>query len=118
MLGEWFGVSDAALAWLFLGLLGLGFVALAVWGWSMRAAAIHLERAHPDWFEALRARSRRRLARLAVVSELQTVLMQGEPIPEAVRADPVFARFLERERRLRGLFVPLALAAFAVYALG
>ncbi|MFO7856276.1 MAG: hypothetical protein R6V44_13890 [Paracoccaceae bacterium] len=111
-------LSDAAIARLFLGVIALGFLVLTVWGFQIRAAAIHLERTHPDYFEALRRRSRRRLPRLAVVSELQTALFGKETIPEEVAADPTFARFLERERRLRNLFVPLSLVAFLIYALG
>jgi hypothetical protein len=111
-------LSDAALARLFLGVLAIGFLVLTIWGFQIRAAAIHLERAHPDYFEELRRRSRRRLPRLAVVSELQTALFGKEEMPEAVTADPVFARFLRRERTLRNLFVPLALVAFLIYAVG
>ena len=112
------GLSDAATARLFLGLLAIGFVALTVWGVLIRNAAVHVQAAHPDWAGTLRARSKRRLARLAIVSELQSALFSGEKLPENVEKDPVFARFVERERRVRGLFVALALAAFAVYALG
>ncbi len=103
---------------LFLGLLAIGFMVLSVWGLTVRSLAIHLQAQHADWAETLRSRSRRRVARLAVVSELQTALATDEEIPQAVRDDARAATLIAREAGTRRLFVPIALAAFGVYVLG
>ena len=97
--------------------IGAGLLALFAWGIAVQRLVVRLERRHPAWFETLRARSRRRARRLAAGAELQGVLFRGDPIPEDVLADPVAARLIALERRLRGLFVPLALTGFLIFAL-
>ncbi|MEO1686738.1 MAG: hypothetical protein AAFU61_02415 [Pseudomonadota bacterium] len=112
------GLPPWLVEYVFMALLGAGFLALTAWGIALQRLVSRLERAHPDWYWTLRRRSKRALNRLAVSAEYQTVVYQNEPIPDEVMADPVTARLVGWERKLRGLFVPVALAGFLVYAMG
>ncbi len=118
MTGGEIGGPPEWLQTLFLGLLAIGFVVLAVWGWAVRSLAIHIQTHHPEWAGTLQARSRRRVARLAIVSEIQAALATSEEIPQDVRDDPRAATLIAREAGTRRLFVPIAILAFAVYVLG
>lgn len=103
--------------WLFAAAVAGLLAVVAVWGVAVQRLTRRAETAHPDWYAALRARSRKKAARLAVSSELQRALFAGEALPAAVRADPVCARWLRAEAAARRAFVPLALVGFAVFAL-
>jgi ferric-dicitrate binding protein FerR (iron transport regulator) len=92
--------------------------ALTGWGVALQRMTARLERDHPEAFATLRARSKRKAARMAVVSELQGALSKGETLPGAAERDPALARLAAREKALRQALLALSLALFAVFALG
>ena len=94
----------------------LGF--LGVWGIMVRRLVRRIETAHPQDFEILRARSRKGGRRLAVTSSVQQALTGGgETLPEAIRADPVCARMMVQEGRLRLMMLGAGLAAGVLFVL-
>ncbi|MGM0585975.1 MAG: hypothetical protein ACQEUZ_15120 [Pseudomonadota bacterium] len=103
---------------LFAVLAVIALAVLAVWGVALQRMTVRLERDHPEAFAALRVRSRRKAARMAVVAELQHALSRGEPLPGSAAGDPRLARLAALERPLRHALVVLALALFFVFALG
>ena len=103
--------------WLFAAAVAGLLAVVAVWGVAVQRLTRRIETAHPDWAEALRGRSRKKAARLALSSEVQRALFAGEAPPPAVLADPVCARWLRAEASARKAFVPLALVGFGVFAL-
>jgi hypothetical protein len=112
------GLPPWLVEYLFLGLLGVGFLALSAWGLALQRLVSRLEKVHPDYYRTLRRRSKRAVDRMAVSAEYQSVVYNSEPLPPEILADPATARLVGWERRLRGVFVPLALVAFLVYAMG
>ena len=98
--------------------LGVGFLALSAWGFALQRLVSRLQKAHPDYYWTLRRRSKRAVDRMAVSAEYQSVVYNAEALPPDVVADPVTGRLVAWEKRLRGVFVPIALAGFLVYALG
>ncbi|MEM1313576.1 MAG: hypothetical protein AAGI51_03420 [Pseudomonadota bacterium] len=112
------GLPPWLVEYLFLGLLGIGFLALCAWGFALQRLVARLEAAHPDYYWTLRRRSKRAVDRMAVSAEYQSVVYNSEPLPPDVLEDPATARLVALEKRLRGLFVPIALVGFLVYALG
>ena len=86
-------------------LLGLALlVVLTLWGWTVRAMVLRIERAHPAHAQDLRMRAARKPARMAVASELQKALGGNEALPP----DPDLAAQARRERRLRMTLIFLA----------
>jgi cell division protein FtsX len=102
---------------LFVALAVLALGALAAWGVALQRMTARLERDHPRAFEALRARSRRKAARMAVVSELQSALSRAEPLPHAAGDDAALLRLAAVERAARRALLVLSLAMFLVFAL-
>lgn len=98
---------------LLLVVLGLLAVFLTAWAFTVRAMVLHVERAHPDFAATLRARAARKPARMAITSELQKVLGDGEAIP----ADPLLARLAHREKRLRWSLALAVAIPFLLYVL-
>ncbi|WP_339951673.1 hypothetical protein [uncultured Albimonas sp.] len=91
-------------------LLGLAvLVVLAIWGWTVRAMVLRIERAHPAYAGELRARAPKKPMRMALASELQKVLGGDEPLP----ADPALTARAATERRLRLALIFLAPAFLA-----
>ncbi|SFI89115.1 hypothetical protein [Albimonas pacifica] len=88
-----------------IALFGLALLAaLTAWGWTVRAMVLRIERAHPAFAEDLRMRAARKPARMAIASELQKALGQGEALPP----DPALTAAAARERRLRTGLIFLA----------
>ncbi len=86
-------------------LSGLALLAvLTVWGWTVRAMVLRIERAHPVYADALRARAPRKPPRMALTSELQKALGAGEALP----ADPALQLRVATERRARQALIFLA----------
>lgn len=89
--------------------------ALGFWGITVRRLTGRIETAHPQAFAALRGRSRKTGARLAVSSEVQAALGGGLPLPDAVLADPACARMIRLEGRARIAMLVCGLAATGAF---
>jgi hypothetical protein len=93
-------------------------VLVGVWGFMVRRLVRRIEIAHPEDFEILRARSRKGGRRLAVTSAVQQALTGGgDTLPQAIRADPVCARMMVREGRLRLMMLGTGLLSGLLFVL-